>query len=231
MRGLWLGCAHAVGAVTRSIGKGARELDPSHRRDGVAFLLLALAVIVAAREWWGISGAFGTAVHAVSAGVFGVAAVALPVLLIWLAVRIMRHPERTQANSRVTIGLSFIVVSVCSLVHIAEDLPAPRDGFAAVQDAGGVIGYLFATPVHTGLTEWFAVPLFLLLGFFGILVVTATPVHAIPSRLRGIYDRLTGNHREGEDGRGPQDDDGLQLADGVSRHDGTDEAPRKRRVG
>ncbi|MEV7961365.1 FtsK/SpoIIIE family DNA translocase [Oerskovia paurometabola] len=231
VRGLWLGCAHAIGAVTRSIGKGARELDPSHRRDGVAFLLLALAVIVAAREWWGIAGAFGTAVHAVSAGVFGVAAVALPVLLIWLAVRIMRHPERTQANSRVTIGLSFIVVSVCSLVHIAEDLPAPRDGFEAVQDAGGVIGYLFATPVHTGLTEWFAVPLFLLLGFFGILVVTATPVHAIPSRLRGIYDRLTGNHREGEDGRGPQDDDGLQLADGVSRHDGTDEAPRKRRAG
>ena len=156
------------------------------------------------------------------------AAVALPVLLVWLAVRIMRHPERSQANSRVAIGLTFIVVSVCSLVHIAEDLPAPRDGFAAVQDAGGVIGYLFATPVQTGLTQWFAVPLFLLFGFFGILVVTATPVHAIPSRLRGIYDRLTGNHREGEDGTDP---DGLQLADGVSRHDGTDEAPRKRRVG
>ncbi|MHA7134984.1 FtsK/SpoIIIE family DNA translocase [Oerskovia turbata] len=229
VRGLWLGCAHAVGAVTRSIGKGARELDPSHRRDGVAFLLLALAVIVAAREWWGISGAFGTAVHAVAAGVFGVAAVALPVLLAWLAIRIMRHPERAQANSRVTIGLSFIVVSVCSLVHLAEDLPAPRDGFEGVQNAGGVIGYLFATPVHTGLTEWFAVPLFLLLGFFGILVVTATPVHAIPSRLRGIYDRLTGNHREGEDGGAAQDADGLQLADGVLRHDGTDEVPRKRR--
>ncbi|WP_436278079.1 DNA translocase FtsK 4TM domain-containing protein [Oerskovia enterophila] len=229
VRGLWLGCAHAVGAVARSIGKGARELDPSHRRDGVAFLLLALAVIVAAREWWGISGAFGTAVHAVAAGVFGVAAVALPVLLVWLAVRIMRHPERSQANSRVAIGLTFIVVSVCSLVHIAEDLPAPRDGFAAVQDAGGVIGYLFATPVQTGLTHWFAVPLFLLFGFFGILVVTATPVHAIPSRLRGIYDRLTGNHHEGEDGTDP---DSLQLADGVSRHDGTDEtAPRKKRTG
>jgi len=219
VRGLWLGAAHGVGAVTRKIGKGARELDPAHRRDGVAFFLLALAVVVAAREWWGISGTFGTVVHAVVAGTFGLAGVAVPVLLLWLAVRIMRHPERAQANSRVAIGLTLIVVSVCSLVHVAEGLPAPRDGFAAVQDAGGIIGYLVATPVTTGLTQWFAVPIFLLVGFFGLLVVTATPVHRIPSRLRGVYDTLTGNHRhEGDE----VDADGLSLAEGVSRHDGTD---------
>ncbi|WP_265523282.1 FtsK/SpoIIIE family DNA translocase [Oerskovia flava] len=220
LRSVWLGCAHAVGSLTRKIGKGARELDPSHRRDGVAFLLLALAVVVAAREWWGIDGAFGTGVHAVVAGVFGVVGVAVPALLLWLAVRIMRHPERAQANSRVAIGLSFLTVSVCSLVHIADDLPAPRDGFAAVQDAGGVIGYIFATPVTVGLTHWFAVPIFLLLGFFGILVVTATPVHAIPSRLQELYDRLTGNHGAHEQRAA---DDSLQLADGVSRHDGDEE--------
>src|SRR6478609_9404034 len=225
VRGLWLGAAHGVGAVTRKIGKGARELDPAHRRDGVAFFLLALAVVVAAREWWGISGTFGTVVHAVVAGTFGLAGVAVPVLLLWLAVRIMRHPERAQANSRVAIGLTLIVVSVCSLVHISEDLPAPRDGFAAVQDAGGIVGYLAATPVTAGLTPWFAVPIFLLLGFFGLLVVTATPVHRIPSRLRGLYDVLTGNHRAEDDGL---DADGLPLAEGVSRHDGS-EPPAGRR--
>ncbi|WP_251150697.1 DNA translocase FtsK [Cellulosimicrobium sp. Marseille-Q4280] len=227
LRGLWLGAAHGVGAVTRKIGKGARELDPAHRRDGVAFFLLALAVVVAAREWWGISGTFGDVVHAVVAGTFGLAGVAVPVLLLWLAVRIMRHPERAQANSRVAIGLTLIVVSVCSLVHVAEDLPAPRDGFAAVQDAGGIVGYLVATPVTTGLTEWFAVPIFLLVGFFGLLVVTATPVHRIPSRLRGVYDTLTGNHRA-EDVE--TDADGLPLAEGVSRHDGSEDgAPTGRR--
>ncbi|WP_083259898.1 FtsK/SpoIIIE family DNA translocase [Cellulosimicrobium cellulans] len=229
LRGVWLGAAHGVGALTRTIGKGAKDLDPAHRRDGVAFLLLALAVVVAAREWWGISGAFGRAVHGVVAGTFGLAGVAVPVLLLWLAVRIMRHPERAQANSRVAIGLTLIVVSVCSLVHLAEDLPAPRDGFAAVQDAGGIIGYLVATPVATGLTEWFAVPIFLLLGFFGLLVVTATPVHRIPSRLQAVYDTLTGNHRgEHEE---VDDADGLALAEGVSRHDGTDEEAGTRRRG
>ncbi|MEU4360599.1 DNA translocase FtsK 4TM domain-containing protein [Promicromonospora sp. NPDC023987] len=237
--------AHAVGGATRAAGprtaqdpsdggaqkaeqQGGQELEPDHRRDGVGFALLAVAVIVAAREWWGIDGAFGDGVHAVVAGTFGVAGVALPVLLVWLAVRVMRHPERAQQNGRVAIGLSFLVVATCSLVHISADLPSPAEGFAPVQDAGGVIGFLFATPVVTGLTQWFAIPLYVLAGFFGVLIVTATPVHRIPARLRGLYDRLTGNHSE----PAATDKDGLALAEGVSAHDGaaTGTKRRKRRT-
>src|SRR5690606_29946729 len=142
VRGVYLGVAHGLGAVIRSITKGARDLEPEHRRDGVAFFLIALAMVVAAREWWGLPGAFGTAVHAVVAGTVGLAGVAVPVLLIWLGVRVMRHPERAQANSRVAIGLTFLVVAVCALVAISEDNPSPSDGFAGIQDAGGIIGYL-----------------------------------------------------------------------------------------
>ncbi len=216
-----------MGGLVRAIGNGAKDLDPAHRRDGVAFLLLALAAVVAAREWAGAGGPFGTAVHAAVAGVFGVAAVAFPALLLWIALRIMRRPDRPQANGRIVIGLSMITVATCALIHIAEDLPSPsREGFAAVQDAGGIIGYASGTPLVAGITEWLAVPIFLLLGFFGILVVTATPVHAIPSRLQAGYDRLTGNVRpdaQSEDG------DGLPLADGVSRHDGSDGGKRSSR--
>ncbi|MEV0949143.1 DNA translocase FtsK [Promicromonospora sp. NPDC050249] len=240
LRGLWMGMAHAVGGATRAAGprtvqdpsdegtqkqQGGQELEPDHRRDGVGFALLAVAVIVAAREWWGIDGPFGDGVHAVVAGTFGIAGVALPVLLVWLAFRVMRHPERAQQNGRVAIGLSFLVVATCSLVHISAGLPSPTAGFAPVQDAGGIIGFLFATPVVTGLTQWFAIPLYVLAGFFGVLIVTATPVHRIPARLRGMYDRLTGNHREGA----ATDEDGLSLADGVSRHDGTTGATKRRK--
>ncbi|MBO0607432.1 DNA translocase FtsK 4TM domain-containing protein [Myceligenerans salitolerans] len=188
----------AKGTSGDTASKTGGAPEPDHRADGVGFFLLALAVVVAAREWWGIDGAFGDGVHAVVAGTLGVAGVALPVLLLWIALRVMRHPERARANGRVTIGLGFVVVSVCSLVHISAGLPSPTDGFGPVQDAGGVIGYLFATPVVTGLTEWFAVPLYVLAAFFGLLIVTATPVHRIPGRLLGVYDRLTGNHRPGD---------------------------------
>src|SRR5690349_24294304 len=51
VRAIWLGLAHAVGAVFRGIGNGAKNLDPAHRKDGVALLLFGVALIVAAGTW------------------------------------------------------------------------------------------------------------------------------------------------------------------------------------
>ena len=59
VRAVWLGAAHAVGAVFRGIGQGAKNLDPAHRKDGVALLLLALALIVAAGTWSHLRGPVG----------------------------------------------------------------------------------------------------------------------------------------------------------------------------
>lgn len=227
VRAVWLGIAHGVGASVRTIFRGARDLEPEHRRDGVAFFLIALAIVVAAREWWGLPGGFGTATHAVVAGTVGRASIAVPVLLLWLGVRVMRHPERGRSNSRVGIGLALLVVAVCALVAIASETPGPAEGFEAMQGAGGIIGYLAAAPVVWGVTEVVAVPLFVLLAFFALLVITATPVHRIPERIRGVYDHLTGNDRHHDDVE--HDEDGLELADGVSSHDGEEEPPAKRR--
>ncbi|HEY0187130.1 MAG TPA: DNA translocase FtsK 4TM domain-containing protein [Cellulomonas sp.] len=196
IRGIWMGLAHLVGGSARRIGRGARDLDPALRRDGAAFFLLATAIVVAAREWWGLQGMAGDAVHVMFAGVFGRVAVAVPVALVGVSVRLMRHPERNQANSRIGIGVSAITVAACALAHIAADLPAPADGFEQVRDAGGVIGYLVGTPLVSLVTAWGAVPLLVLLAFFGVLVVTATPVNQIGPRLGALYDRLTGNHRD-----------------------------------
>ena len=44
------------------------------------------------------------AVLAVTAGLFGLIALVVPALLIWLAIRLMRHPDKTAANNRVTLG-------------------------------------------------------------------------------------------------------------------------------
>src|SRR6478609_8516897 len=63
VRALWLGVAHAVGAVFRGIGNGAKNLDPAHRKDGVALLLLALALIVAAGTWSSLRGPVGDLVE------------------------------------------------------------------------------------------------------------------------------------------------------------------------
>src|SRR4029453_4417759 len=113
-------------------------------------------------------------------------------VLLGLGVRLLRHPDRAQATNRVTIGLAALGVAATGLVHRARGLPGPGDGADRVWDAGGMIGFLAASPLTHALTSWVTVPLLLLLAFFGLLAITATPVHQIPQRLRDLHDRLTG---------------------------------------
>lgn len=190
VRALWLGCAHAVGAVFRGIGHGARNLDPAHRKDGVALLLLALALIVAAGTWSNLSGPVGDLVTMLVTGAFGRLDLLVPILLGVMAVRFIRHPEQTDANGRIGVGLSALVIGVLGLVHIACGAPGRDEGTTAMQNAGGLIGWGASKPLIFTMGAPLAVPMLVLLTVFGLLVVTATPVNAIPQRLRRLGIRL-----------------------------------------
>ena len=78
-------------------------------------------------------------VHVVVAGAVGVVGVVVPLLLLWLSVRFMRNPTDSAVTSRKSIGLTAMVVSVCGLVAISADLPAPPQ-WDAVHSAGGLVG-------------------------------------------------------------------------------------------
>ncbi|MEV7980371.1 DNA translocase FtsK [Streptomyces sp. NPDC086519] len=190
VRALWLGLAHAVGAVFRGIGQGAKNLDPAHRKDGVALLLLGTALIVAAGTWADLRGPVGDLVEILVTGAFGRLDLLVPILLAMIAVRFMRHPEQPEANGRIVIGLSALVIGVLGQVHIACGSPARSAGMQGIRDAGGLIGWAAATPLTYTMTEVLAVPLLVLLTVFGLLVVTATPVNAVPQRLRALGVRL-----------------------------------------
>ncbi|MFB0615371.1 DNA translocase FtsK [Streptomyces sp. AGS-58] len=186
VRALWLGLAHAVGAVFRGIGQGAKNLDPAHRKDGVALLLFGVALIVAAGTWADLKGPVGDLVKMLVTGAFGRLDLLVPILLAVIAVRFVRHPEKPEANGRIVIGLSALVVGVLGQVHIACGAPARSAGMQAIRDAGGLIGWAAATPLTYTMSEVLAVPLLVLLTVFGLLVVTATPVNAVPQRLRAL---------------------------------------------
>ncbi|MGW1286945.1 DNA translocase FtsK [Streptomyces sp. NPDC002586] len=200
VRALWLGVAHAVGALFRGIGRGAKNLDPAHRKDGIALLLFGIALIVAAGTWANLKGPVGDLVEILVTGAFGRLDLLVPILLAVIAVRFIRHPEQPEANGRIVIGLSALVIGVLGQVHIACGSPARSDGMQAIRDAGGLIGWAAATPLTYTMTDVLAVPLLALLTIFGLLVVTATPVNAIPQRLRALGVRLGVLHdHEAED--------------------------------
>ncbi|MFE5814996.1 DNA translocase FtsK [Streptomyces sp. NPDC056479] len=190
VRAVWLGLAHAVGAVFRGIGQGAKNLDPAHRKDGIALSLLGLALIVAAGTWSNLRGPVGDLVEIIVTGAFGRLDLLVPILLAVIAVRFIRHPEKPEANGRIVIGLSALVIGVLGQVHIAVGSPARSAGMQAIRDAGGLIGWGTATPLTYAMGEVLAVPLLVLLTIFGLLVVTATPVNAIPQRLRQLGVKL-----------------------------------------
>ncbi|MBZ9643104.1 DNA translocase FtsK [Streptomyces sp. PSKA30] len=212
VRAIWLGVAHAVGAVFRGIGQGAKNLDPAHRKDGIALLLLGLALIVAAGTWSNLRGPVGDLVEILVTGAFGRLDLLVPILLAVIAVRFIRHPEQPEANGRIVIGLSALVIGVLGQVHIACGSPARSDGMQAIRDAGGLIGWGAATPLTYTMSEMLAVPLLVLLTLFGLLVVTATPVNAIPQRLRLLGTKL-GLVRD------PADEEFEEFTDDDERYD------------
>jgi S-DNA-T family DNA segregation ATPase FtsK/SpoIIIE len=189
-RALWLGVAHGIGAAFRGIGRGARGLDPAHRKDGLALLLFGLSLVIAAGTWSKLHGPVGDLVKILVTGAFGRLDLLVPVLLGVVAVRLMRHPEHPEANGRIVIGFSTLVVGVLGLVNMGCGSPGRAQGAAAIRDAGGWIGWAASAPLEFTVGSALAVPLLLLVTVFGLLVVTATPVNAIPERLRSLCIRL-----------------------------------------
>ena len=191
--------AHLAGGTVRRIGRSASELEPEHRRDGIGFFLLGLAVVVAAREWWGLNGMAGDVIHAIVAGTLGRVAYAVPIALLLFGIRLLRAPGDQASTNRLTIGTTALTFAAAGLVHISAGLPNPPDGALTMRDAGGIIGFLASSPIVAAVKTWGAVPLLVLLGFFGVLVMTATPVHMIPSRLGELRDWLLRHPHEAED--------------------------------
>ena len=179
----WMVLAHAVGYAARALGKSSRELDPLHRRDGAGLAFLGAAVIVAATTWWNLGNFASRTVTEAARGAFGSVYWTVPIFLALLAWRFLRHPDRNSETGRVVIGWTALLVGALGLVHIANGTPGPSDGAASIRAAGGLIGYAVSAPLVAGLTPWIAAPLLALVSGFGLLVITGTPLHRVPSRL------------------------------------------------
>ena len=208
----WMGLAHGIGLAVRRVGRTARELDPEHRRDGAGLALMALAVVVAASIWWQLPGDVGHGVRTVVAGSLGLLGWFVPLLLAGAGAATMRNPEATGPAGRQVIGWTSLVFGVLGLMHLAHGSPEGTDT-ASLMEAGGAIGFVVGSLAMDLLRSAFVVvPLFVLLTVFGLLVVTATPVYLIPTRLAALRDRLLGRTPQPvEEDQAAEDTTGLPL--------------------
>jgi len=189
--GAWLGVGHLVGGGVRRIGSDVSDLPAEERRDGAALFNLALGVFIATFAWWGMTGWFPDAVYSVVNGTFGAVSLLLPLMLFVCAFRLFRQPDDGRGNNRVGIGFLIMTFAGCGLAHIVGGQPTVADGFAGLRQAGGMLGFLAASPlaaIHTAVP----VAVYGLLAFVSLLIITATPFGAIPRRLRAAYGHLMG---------------------------------------
>ncbi|GAA1925753.1 DNA translocase FtsK [Nocardioides marmoribigeumensis] len=194
----WMGLAQAVGLVVRRVGHSARELEPEHRRDGAGLFLMALAVVVAASVWWRLPGQVGDTTRTVVNGSVGLLGWFVPLVLVVMGMVVMRNPEATGPAGRQVVGWSALVLGLLGLVHLANGSPEGTDT-AALQGAGGAIGFVVGSLATDLLQSTFVVvPILGLLTTFGLLVVTATPVYLIPTRLAHLRDLALGRHADAE---------------------------------
>ncbi len=194
-RTIWLGIAGLIGAVARSIGHSAKELEPEQRRDGIGLTLLGLGIIVAAAVWWQLPGSVANGVRMAITGSVGILAWAAPLVLVLIAWRTMRHPDESGPAGRRLLGWLAVVGGALGLVSIAHGVPRPSN-MDAVREAGGAVGFLFSSILVDLLkSAYVAAPLLVLLAAFGLLILTNTPLYAVPSRFVEIRDKALGRNK------------------------------------
>ena len=203
----WLLLAGGLGFVVRSVGRGARDLEPHHRRDGLGLFILAVAVVLAGGLWAHLDNPAGHDIQKVIIGGFGSLAFLAPLLVALLAWRFLRHPDRNSQTRRAMIGWTALLLGLLGLIHIAKGTPRPADGPVAMHAGGGLVGYAVAGPLVSALSPWVAAPLLALLALFGVLLITGTTLHQIPDRLYDLRILLGLAEPRPE----PDEDDGLEV--------------------
>ena len=93
----WLMLARGAGSTARSMGR-ARDIDPGHRRDGIALALLGVAVVVIASSWFDAARPVGGWIDNVLRVLIGSAVLLLPAALIAVAV-VLTVQTRTKRYS------------------------------------------------------------------------------------------------------------------------------------
>jgi len=183
VRAGWLVLAKGAGSTARSVGR-ARDLEPGHRRDGIALALLGIAVVIAASAWFDAARPVGQWIDTFLRILIGSAVVLLPILLAAIAVVLMRTEPDPDARPRMILGATMIALPALGLWHLWAG--SPQDPIAR-QHAAGFLGFAIGGPLSDGLTAWIAAPLLFIGVLFGVLLVTGTTIREVPSTVQRMF--------------------------------------------
>ena len=183
----WSALAKALGSSIRFLARGAKDLDPAHRRDGAGLLVLILAMAALVGTWFKSESILSDLLYAIFYGAFGKIGFFAPIILGYFAVRIFRKPDESKSNGRIVIGILILLISSTGFIHFISGFPAPVDGATDMRGAGGLLGYGVSLPLERLMTPVLAQPFLVLLFFFGVLITTATPFSTVIAKITALF--------------------------------------------
>jgi DNA segregation ATPase FtsK/SpoIIIE, S-DNA-T family len=183
VRAGWLMLAKGAGSTARSVGR-ARDIEPGHRRDGIALALLGIAVVIAAGSWFDAARPVGQWIDTFIRVLIGSAVVLVPIVVAAVAVVLMRTEPDPDARPRLILGAAMITLPTLGLWHLWAGSPMDPTGR---QHAAGFLGFAVGGPLSEGLTEWIAAPLLFIGALFGLLLVTGTTIREVPSTVQRMF--------------------------------------------
>jgi DNA segregation ATPase FtsK/SpoIIIE, S-DNA-T family len=180
-----------AGGAFRLFGKETLEKD--HRRDGIPFFLLILAVAGAIVEWFTPTASVSIALDAWTfGGLFGRVAFALPVIMLLFAAWLFRHPSTVHDNTRIGIGGILLLASVSAICAVASGNPSPSVHSEELAKAGGVIGWIASWPLTQLGAPGAVIPVAAIVIVLSLFIVAKTPPNRVGVRLRELYAYLFG---------------------------------------
>jgi S-DNA-T family DNA segregation ATPase FtsK/SpoIIIE len=119
-------------------------------------------------------------------GGVGVLANLIPVFFIFFAYRLFKSTDEARDIGRITIGTLLIITSTTSLAHIVNG--STGTGATAMREGGGWIGFAASSGLIALVTEILAIPIFILILIFGLLVITKTPLSKLFSQIATVFN-------------------------------------------
>lgn len=183
--------APAQGAASFT-APGSRPSGGRYRRTGWAFLILALAAVLALREWFGISGAAGDLLHHIASGPVGILGVSVPLLLVALGMAMLRSHSMGAVHARVSVGCLGLLTALTGMIQVGSGNPVLKDNIGGLESAGGLLGWLVGYPLAALFSSVGAFILFILLASFSALVLSGRTVAEIRDLLAQRRSSATG---------------------------------------
>lgn len=218
-----------LGKAIRAIS-GSERFDPAYSKDGLSFILLLGAVLFCASEWFHVQGALGMGLHMVASSLLGLLSVILPVVLIWVFIRLVIYSGKDSGNAHSIGGLSILLWSVCSILDIAKSTPEHRFSIQQVRQAGGILGFAVGSPLAWGLSKVFAIIVFVLLAIFALMLIFQVHIDVLLAPITKHLENKNQSGEQSEAGAGsdhfPNEirvgNDTIAFAEGVPSHDEND---------